>query len=149
MRSKIQRAVRARRFADTPVWADGVYQTPHSTKTNNRRPPTLSSKRIIDEVFEYKGVYADPKYSDIQLPLGLKWKVVGEHGDKPPLAGKELSNEALAAQLQQRAEKEPDVSKAVFTFSRIELEDFQVCDIELDHYMKVKCFKQVWSIGRY
>lgn len=114
-------------------YEDGVYGSPPRRKTR------ISSRRIIDEVYDYKGEYENPKFTNIEMPLGLKWKE--EVGMEKPTSGTsstEIYNEALATALKKRiGQFKPIESNSELVFTRSEWDEFKELKLTPDSYIKV------------
>ena len=136
---------RTGKFSILEFYTSGVYHSPP------RRPTRISIRRIIDEVYEYKGAYENPRFEPIEEPLGLVWKE--EVGKETPFGksatSTEIQNEALAAALQRRVDK-MGREAATLVFSRTEWDDFKVQGISIESYIKVgnKYFRPVATIRK-
>ena len=115
---------------------DGVYEAPRRPRRSDDEGSF--SRRIIDEVYDFKGEYANPRYRDIELPLGLKWV---EAGPDKQGAGMELNNPALAAALQSRLDRADKLdwsgADSALVFTRAEWDDLNVPPLRRKNFIRV------------
>ena len=123
----------------------GVYDSPP------RRATRISIRRIIDEVYDYKGAYENPRFDPIEEPLGLVWKE--DVGKERPFgkasASIEIKNDALAAALQKSVDRLGRETTTI-SFSRTEWDDFKLKGLSTESFIKVgaKIFKPVPPKGK-
>ena len=117
----------------TIFYNSGVYENQRRLERSHEENYT---KRIIDEVYDFKGEYANPTWRDIELPLGLKWVEAG--GD---LVGQEIINPSLAAALLARLDRADQLSwsgpNSALVFTHSEWEELKMPPLSRKSYIRV------------